>query len=120
MADPFGKDVTESLNRANIDYEVTNDIRENLPRLNVIYMNSIAFLGDAYKSLDSRYKLDSNSPLNEDAVILHPLARLDELDTSLDKTPHNLYFSQAHGAVFVRQALMMAVMGRLGRLPELH
>ncbi len=118
MADPFGKDVTDSLNRANIDYEVTNDIRESLPRLDVIYMNSIAFLGDSYKSLDSRYKLDADSPLKEDAVILHPLARLDELDTSLDKTPHNLYFSQAHGAVFVRQALLLAVLGRLDRLPD--
>ena len=57
--------------------------------------------------------------LKEGAVILHPLARLDELDTSLDKTSHNLYFSQAHGAVFVRQALLMAVLGRLDRLPKL-
>ncbi len=118
MADPFGKDVTESLNRANIEYEVTNDIRESLPRLDVIYMNSIAFLGDSYKALDARYKLDADSPLKQEAVILHPLARLDELDTSLDKTPHNLYFSQAHGAVFVRQALLLAVLGRLDRLPE--
>jgi aspartate carbamoyltransferase catalytic subunit len=47
------------------------------------------------------------------------LARLDELDTSLDKTPHNLYFSQAHGAVYVRQALLMAVLGQLGKLPDL-
>ncbi|MBB5353179.1 aspartate carbamoyltransferase catalytic subunit [Haloferula luteola] len=118
MADPFGKDVTESLNRADIEYEVTNDIRESLPKLDVIYMNSIAFLGDSYKALDARYKLDAESPLKKDAVILHPLARLDELDTSLDKTPHNLYFSQAHGAVFVRQALLLAVLGRLDRLPE--
>ncbi len=118
MADPFGDEVIASLDRANIKYEVTNDIRENLPLLDVIYMNSIAFLGDSYKSMDSRYKLDSESPLKEDAVILHPLARLDELDTSLDKTPHNLYFSQAHGAVFIRQALLVAVLDRLGRLPE--
>ena len=119
MADPFGKDVIESLNRADIDYEVTNDIRESLPSLDVIYMNSIAFLGDSYKALDARYKLDADSPLKKDAVILHPLARLDELDTSLDKTPHNLYFSQAHGAVFIRQALLLAVLGRLDRLPDL-
>ena len=120
MADPFGQDVIESLHRADIDYEVTNDIRQILPRLDIIYMNSIAFLGDSYKTLDSRYKLDSESPLKEDAVILHPLARLEELDTSLDKTPHNLYFSQAHGAVFIRQALLLSVLGRLDRLPELH
>ncbi len=118
MADPFGADVTEQLKSANIDYEVTNDIQEALPRLDIIYMNSIAFLGDSYKTLGSRYKLDSESKLKKDAVILHPLARQDELDTSLDKTAHNLYFSQAHGAVFIRQALLLSVFNRLDRLPN--
>lgn len=119
MADPFGEDVIERLTAANIDYEVSNDVREHLPALDVIYMNSIAFLGDSYKNMDSRFKLNSDSPIKDSAVILHPLARLDELDTSLDKTPHNLYFSQAHGAVFIRQALVMAVLDRLKALPNL-
>ncbi len=118
MADPFGPDVTECIREAGIDYEVSNDIQTHLSQLDVIYMNSIAFLGDSYKALDSRYKLDAGANLKDDAVILHPLARLDELDTSLDDTPHNLYFSQAHGAVFIRQALLMAVLGRLDRLPD--
>jgi aspartate carbamoyltransferase catalytic subunit len=119
MADPFGADVTEQLKFAGIDYEVSNDVREHIPELDIIYMNSIAFLGDSYKTLDSRYKLDADSPLKKEAVILHPLARLEELDTSLDKTSHNLYFSQAHGAVFIRQALLMAVLGRLDALPNI-
>lgn len=118
MADPFGADVTELLSDADIDYEVTNDIQDALPKLDIIYMNSIAFLGDSYKTLDSRYKLNAESELKSDAVILHPLARRDELDTSLDKTVHNLYFSQAHGAVFIRQALLIAVCDRLDMLPD--
>lgn len=118
MADPFGADVTADLKAAGIEYEVTNDIQESLPTLDVIYMNSIAFLGDSYKTLDSRYKLDEHSQLKKDAVILHPLARLDELSTALDDTRHNLYFSQAHGAVFVRQALLLSILDRLDRLPE--
>jgi aspartate carbamoyltransferase catalytic subunit len=117
MADPFGADLEEEIRRAGIDFAVTNDIQTHLSRLDVIYMNSIAFLGDSYRALDSRYKLSADSDLKEDAVILHPLARLDELDTSLDETRHNLYFSQAHGAVFVRQALLASILGRLDRLP---
>lgn len=118
MADPFGADVIEDLERAGVEHEVTNDLQEPLPDLDVLYMNSIAFLGDSYKALDSRFKLDAASALRPEAVILHPLARLDELSTDLDDTRHNLYFSQAHGAVFVRQALLLAVLGRIGRLPE--
>ena len=117
MADPFGKDVTEDLTEAGIDYEVTNDIQNHFNQLDVIYMNSIAFLGDSYKELDSRYKLNRDSDLKPDAVILHPLARKDELSTDLDDTPHNLYFTQAHGAVFVRQALLTAILGRIDRMP---
>jgi aspartate carbamoyltransferase catalytic subunit len=120
MADPFGDDVITYLSEAEIDYEAKNDIQEVVDSLDIIYMNSIAFLGDSYKSLGARYKLDANSPLKKDAVILHPLARLDELDTSLDRTPHNLYFSQAHGAVFIRQALILSVLGRLDTLPDLE
>ncbi|MFD2257365.1 aspartate carbamoyltransferase [Luteolibacter algae] len=119
MADPFGEEVTARLTEAGIDYEVSNDVREHLPTLDVIYMNSIAFLGDSYKSMDSRFKLNSESEIKKSTVILHPMARLDELDTSLDSTAHNLYFSQAHGAVFIRQALLMAVLGRLSALPNL-
>lgn len=118
MADPFGADVLDHLEGTGIEYEVTNDLSTTLQDLDVIYMNSIAFLGDSYKTLDARYKLDASSDLKPEAVILHPLARLDELSTELDGTSHNLYFSQAHGAVFVRQALLIAVMGRTGRLPE--
>lgn len=117
MADPFGPELEEQIRKAGIEFEVTNDLQSIVSDLDVIYMNSIALLGDSYKTLDSRYKLTSETPLKENAVIMHPLARLDELDTSFDRTSHNLYFSQAHGAVFVRQALLISVLDRLDRLP---
>lgn len=118
MADPFGADLLDEIRQAGIEYEVSNDIQKHLRSMDVIYMNSIAFLGDSYKSLDSRYKLNSESDLKLEAVILHPLARLDELDTSLDQTSHNLYWTQAHGAVFARQALLISIFDRFDRLPE--
>ncbi|MEM6821427.1 MAG: aspartate carbamoyltransferase [Verrucomicrobiota bacterium] len=118
MADPFGEVLKQEVEAAGIDYEITNDMNPTLPDMDIIYMNSIVHVGDDYKNMDRMFKLDKNSPLKEDAVILHPLARLAELDTSLDDTSHNLYWSQAHGAVFIRQALLTSVMGRYGRLPE--
>jgi len=117
MADPLGEELTSLVRESGIDVHITNDINEVVRSLDVIYMNSIAFLGDSYKSLDSRYKLDEHTRLKEDAVVLHPLARLDELDPILDGTHHNLYFTQAHGAVFVRQALFISVLNRFKRLP---
>lgn len=117
MADPLGGEIKEALADAGIDYTVSNDMQAHLPEMDVIYMNSIVCMGENYTAMDSSYKLNKDSPLKKNAVILHPLARLDELDRSLDHTPHNLYFSQAHGAVFIRQALLTCILGRLDRLP---
>lgn len=118
LADPLGPDLETLVKNSGIEFEVTHDINDVLSDLDVIYMNSIAFLGDSYKTLDSRYKLNSSSNLKKDSVVLHPLARLDELDPTLDDTNHNLYFTQAHGAIFVRQALLISILNRFDRLPR--
>jgi len=116
LADPVGFDLTGPLEDSSIPVDITNDAQEVLQDLDVIYVNSIAFLGDSYRQLDSRYKLTAASPLKPDAAILHPLARRDELAVELDDTPHNLYFAQAAGAVFMRQAVLTAVLGRIDRI----
>ncbi|MCB1179079.1 MAG: aspartate carbamoyltransferase [Leptospiraceae bacterium] len=118
MADPLGEEVIKLLDEKNIKYNIYSGIQEVLEDLDVIYMNSIAFLGDSYRSLDQRFKLHENSSLKPNTVVMHPLARLDELSPMLDGTNHNLYFTQAHGAVFVRQALMISVLNGFGRLPS--
>lgn len=119
MADPVGLDLESAIDACPVPVETTYDVQEVLSDLDVIYINSIAFLGDSYRELDSRFKLQADSKLKRGAVIMHPLARRDELDTSLDATPQNMYFAQAAGAVFLRQALLIAVLGRLERLAEL-
>jgi len=108
--------LTEPIEQSPIPIDITNDVQEVLPQLDVVYVNSIAFLGDSYRNLDARYTLDRNSKLKPSAVILHPLARNQELSEDLDETDHNLYFAQAAGAVFVRQALLTAVLDRLDRI----
>ncbi len=85
-------------------------MNKELPTLDVVYINTIAWLGDDYEEMGSHYRLDKDSPLKPDAIILHPLARGDELSRELDSTPHNWYFAQARGAVFVRMALLSSIM----------
>ncbi|MEX2381452.1 MAG: hypothetical protein WD490_03635 [Opitutales bacterium] len=118
MADPLGPELTAEMEQAGIPFAIINDLQEVIEDLDIIYMNSIALLGGSYQALDARYKLTSSTNLKENAVILHPLSRLEELDTSLDDTRHNLYFSQAHGSVFVRQALLISIFDRFDRLPD--
>lgn len=113
MADPLGVEVQSFCDSSPVPIHICSDLQAVISDLDVIYMNSIAFLGDGYRALGLRFKLNKDSMLKKDAVILHPLARKDELDVSLDHTLHNLYFNQADGAVFIRQALLLSVFGRL-------
>lgn len=119
LVDPFGQELQAAIRHSGVDVHVTNDLSEVLPTLDVVYMNSLALLGDTYKKLDSRYRITQRSRLRPGAVVMHPLARREELPQDLDDTEHNLYFAQALGAVYVRQALLTAVLGRLDRLPDL-
>ena len=73
--------------------------------MDVIYINAIAWVGDGYEVHGSSFRLTRDLPYKPDAIVLHPLARGPELSTCMDDTPHNWYFSQARGAVFLRMAL---------------
>lgn len=119
MADPLGEGLRELCDHSPIDIDFSRDLRSSLPGLDVVYMNAIAFLGDGYRFYSEDFQLGPDSALKDDTVILHPLARGEELAIELDDTQHNLYFNQADGAVWVRQALLLAVFDRVrGTVPD--
>lgn len=109
-AQPFLDDQRETLEATGLRLRTSTELDSELPDLDVVYINSIAWVGDDYEALGSRYRLDVNSPLKPDAIILHPLARGSELPRELDDTVHNWYFAQARGAVFMRMALLSSIM----------
>ena len=106
----FSKDQRGQLEKDGLKLTVTNKLNDCLPKMDVVYINAIAWVGDSYEELGTEYGLNTESPLKKDAIILHPLARGDELSTDLDSTPHNWYFAQARGAVFMRMALLSTIM----------
>lgn len=108
--EPFSKGPREELEAAGLRIRVTQDLDVVLPTLDVIYINAIAWRGDDYEEMGTRYRLSKASPLAPEAIILHPLARGEELNRDLDATPHNWYFAQARGAVFIRMALLSAML----------
>ena len=109
VKEAFSPEQRDELEKAGLNISLTNDLDKYLPDMDVVYINAIAWVGDSYEEHGTEYKLDSASPLKDNAIILHPLARGDELATELDDTPHNWYFAQARGAVFMRMALMTSL-----------
>jgi aspartate carbamoyltransferase catalytic subunit len=45
-------------------------------------------------------------------IVLHPLPRVDEIDTQVDSDPRAAYFRQMENGMFVRMALLALVMGK--------
>lgn len=109
-SEPFSDEQQQELEKEGLSLRVSNDLDENLPDMDVVYINAIAWVGNSYEEHGIEYKLSKDSPLKKDAIILHPLARGEELSIDLDDTDHNWYFAQARGAVFVRMALMSSIM----------
>ncbi|WP_407929712.1 aspartate/ornithine carbamoyltransferase family protein [Kangiella shandongensis] len=112
----FTPDQREKLEAKGLKLTTSRTLDDVLPTLDVIYINAIVWGGDSYAEYGTKFKLDKSSPLKDDAIILHPLARGDELSTDLDDTHHNWYFSQARGAVFVRMALLTCMVERTERV----
>jgi aspartate carbamoyltransferase catalytic subunit len=107
---PFEEGQREELAEAGLNIRITDQLDSELPNLDVVYINAIAWVGDSFENHGASYRLSKASPLKEGAIVMHPLARGDELNRDLDDTPHNWYFAQARGAVFVRMALLAALL----------
>jgi aspartate carbamoyltransferase catalytic subunit len=104
--DVFDLTQAEYLATSGLNIRVTEDMEKELPDLDIVYINSIAWIGDSYEKIGKDYQLSAESPLKSTAIVLHPLARGEELSTDLDDTKHNWYFAQARSAVFIRMALL--------------
>lgn len=69
--------------------------------------------GDA-KKYDFQVTENTLKGLPEHAIVMHPLPRVNELDPKIDSNPKAVYFAQARNGLYVREALLALVLGRLG------
>ncbi len=68
--------------------------------------------GDA-KKYDFQVTTNTLKGLPDYSVIMHPLPRVNELAPEIDSSPQAVYFAQARNGLYVREALLALVLGRL-------
>ncbi|MCC2616363.1 aspartate carbamoyltransferase [Aestuariibacter halophilus] len=115
----FDEEQREQVEEAGLNVVLRHELDPELPQADVVYINAIAWEGDSFNAYGKVFHLNAASPLKSDAIVLHPLARGEELCTSLDDTSHNWYFAQARGAVFLRQALLTCLVRRAERVLDI-
>ncbi|HEY7202400.1 MAG TPA: aspartate carbamoyltransferase, partial [Candidatus Dormibacteraeota bacterium] len=66
----------------------------------------------AYRAVRGVYVIgpEAMARLRADAIVLHPLPRLNEIEPAVDDDPRAAYFRQARNGVQVRMALLDMVL----------
>ena len=59
-----------------------------------------------YLKIKGAYIVNKKMLEGKDVIVMHPLPRIDEIDTDVDDTRYNKYFTQAFNAVPVRMAIL--------------
>ena len=109
--------VKMSIKDAGLKYYQYTDIRSIIPLADIIYMTRVQrerFPDPLeYERVKDSCILSANmfEGCKPNMRVLHPLPRVNEITTDVDKTPYAYYFRQAQNGVYVRQALMSAILG---------
>ena len=99
-------DILKYLNEHGARYELDSDINRVIGEVDVVYQTRIRPQPFAGKSQDFAINSAVLRTMKPDALILHPLPRTVELDSSVDADPRALYFRQAVNGLYVRMALL--------------
>ena len=62
-----------------------------------------------YLKIKGAYTIDSKLLQGSEAIVMHPLPRVDEISHDVDNTPYGKYFQQAFYGVPVRMALLKSI-----------
>jgi len=107
--------ICEELDEAGVEYSLHSDMESVIPELDILYMTRVQkerFDPSEYLHIKSAFVLTASMLENarENMKVLHPLPRVDEITTDVDKTPHAYFFQQANNGVYAREALLALVL----------
>ncbi|MBA4447971.1 MAG: aspartate carbamoyltransferase [Nitrosopumilaceae archaeon] len=95
-----------------LDYTESTNIEDHIDDLDVLYVTRIQKERfpdeEEYLKVKGSYVvgLDLLQQMKDDSIILHPLPRIDEISTDVDKTKNAKYFEQAEYGKYTRAALL--------------
>lgn len=107
------------LKKAGREFEVWEKLPDSLKGVDFLYQTRVQkerFTNLAeYKKIKDKFILDASfkTYLDSGIKLMHPLPRINEMDPSLDAHPNAIYFTQARNGLYVREALLGLVLGRI-------
>lgn len=111
------EDILAYLAEHQVGFVEESSFERVLPQVDVVYQTRIQKerFGDRladYEQCRGVYVINQATLglMNPKAIVMHPLPRLDEISMEVDQDPRAAYFRQAQNGLYVRMALLTAVL----------
>jgi aspartate carbamoyltransferase catalytic subunit len=114
---PMPPEIVADLKAKGISARETADLEEAIAAADVLYVTRVQkerFADPAqYEAVRGSYTITPEllKRAKEEMVVMHPLPRVGEIDPATDSDPRAAYFRQVKNGVYVRMALLAAVLG---------
>ncbi|MBS6437851.1 MULTISPECIES: aspartate carbamoyltransferase [Pantoea] len=107
--------ITDTLDERGIVWSRHDSIEAVIPHADILYMTRVQkerLDPSEYANVKAQFILRAAdlAGARDNMKVLHPLPRVDEIATDVDKTPYAWYFQQAGNGIFARQALLALVL----------
>lgn len=111
--------ICEELTQHSVPFKFYDRIEEVIANADILYMTRIQ--GERFPDKMEYERLKDVYVLSKDMLksakstmrIMHPLPRVNEIKSEVDTTQHAYYFEQAKNGLYIRQALLGLVLGKL-------
>ena len=106
--------------KKNIDFTESTKLEDHIDDLDVLYVTRIQKERfpdeEEYLKVKGSYVVgeDLVNQMKDDSIILHPLPRIDEISTEVDKTKNAKYFQQAEYGKYTRATLLGLTLNEYG------
>jgi aspartate carbamoyltransferase catalytic subunit len=111
-----GNDIKEYLHKHKISYSEIENLESVISEIDVLYQTRIQKERFKNKTDYLKFKgcyqinLDLVNRMKAKSIIMHPLPRVDEILTEVDRSPKAVYFKQTKYGLLVRMALLKFVL----------
>ncbi|MGD8474897.1 MAG: aspartate carbamoyltransferase [Anaerolineae bacterium] len=111
-------DVMNEVKDQGKDVRETYDVHEAIADLDVLYVTRVQrerFADQAqYEAVKDYYVITPElmERAKQNTIIMHPLPRVSEISYALDDDPRAAYFRQMENGMYIRMALLAAVLGK--------
>jgi len=113
------KEITSQLQKKGVQFEESADLSKYMKDADIVYMTRVQkerfpILED-YNKVKDLFIMDEKimNLGKKDMFLMHPLPRVNEITTEVDKDPRAKYFVQPKYGMFMRMAILAGVLGKI-------